>query len=287
LTTPGGAESVTGDIIVLPMQKGSPVDPGQPVPPPIFYIPPDRGHGFGLVHLARALGPQWSVSVVRPANMRHPSTVTAIEESAARCVAAIRAEQPTGPYLLTGGCYGGIVAFEAARLLEAQGEHLALILMDVPIPGYPQAIGHPRHASAHWRLLRATLRDLSKKGRKRHYLRIARRKVLWNIGLRTRPLMARFAHRRTIRRLIDEAMTNDLPFYRLRQTSIPILHLLATERPDVVARESYLGWDRLAIGGLTCHTFSGNHLNWFGGGNSPLILKAIRKWIETQSFLFR
>jgi len=39
----------------------------------------------------------------------------------------IRARQPHGPYYLAGLCFGGIVAFEVARQLEAHGEKVALV----------------------------------------------------------------------------------------------------------------------------------------------------------------
>ncbi len=39
----------------------------------------------------------------------------------------MRAVQPHGPYLLAGMCEGGLVAFEMARLLEAEGERVAVL----------------------------------------------------------------------------------------------------------------------------------------------------------------
>jgi thioesterase domain-containing protein len=46
---------------------------------------------------------------------------------ARRYVREIRGVQPHGPYLLAGRCYGALVAVEATRLLEAQGERVALL----------------------------------------------------------------------------------------------------------------------------------------------------------------
>ena len=53
--------------------------------------------------------------------------------------------QPSGPYLLSGHCYGGIVAFELARQLTELGETVDLLaLIDTPTPGYPKPLRHWR-----------------------------------------------------------------------------------------------------------------------------------------------
>ena len=52
-----------------------------------------------------------------------------IPEIARRYVEQIRRLQPSGPYSLAGLCFGGIVAFEAARQLLAQGERVPLVVI--------------------------------------------------------------------------------------------------------------------------------------------------------------
>ena len=48
----------------------------------------------------------------------------------------IRNVQSRGPYLLSGFCLGGMVAFEMAKLLRTQGEEVALlVLFNAPAPG--------------------------------------------------------------------------------------------------------------------------------------------------------
>lgn len=58
-----------------------------------------------------------------------------VEAIAAECVAAIRAVQPHGPYVLGGHCFGGLVAFEMAQQLVRAGEEIArLAILDAPAP---------------------------------------------------------------------------------------------------------------------------------------------------------
>lgn len=58
-----------------------------------------------------------------------PGTVgdLTMEGIASRYVEQIRAVQPGGPYHVAGFCFGGVVAFEVARQLEAAGETVALV----------------------------------------------------------------------------------------------------------------------------------------------------------------
>jgi thioesterase domain-containing protein len=67
-----------------------------------------------------------------------PMAHTRIAEMAAYHVGKIRAVQPRGPYLLGGMCAGGVIAYEMARQLRAQGERVALVaLLDAADPAAP------------------------------------------------------------------------------------------------------------------------------------------------------
>ena len=61
-----------------------------------------------------------------------------VEAMAASYLEAVRTVQPHGPYRLAGWSFGGLVAYEMARLLAAAGEavsHLLLIDAHLPAPG--------------------------------------------------------------------------------------------------------------------------------------------------------
>ena len=60
---------------------------------------------------------------------------TRIEDMAAYYIQAMQTVQPTGPYLLGGWSMGGVVAFEMAQQLHAQGQPVALLaILDGRIP---------------------------------------------------------------------------------------------------------------------------------------------------------
>lgn len=52
-----------------------------------------------------------------------------VQTMARQYLELIRAKQPTGPYFLSGISFGGMVAFEMARQLEAQGERVGLLVL--------------------------------------------------------------------------------------------------------------------------------------------------------------
>src|SRR6185503_2382423 len=54
---------------------------------------------------------------------------TRIEEMAAHYLEAIRSVQPDGPYLLGGWSMGGVVAYEMAQQLAAQGQQVSLLAL--------------------------------------------------------------------------------------------------------------------------------------------------------------
>jgi amino acid adenylation domain-containing protein len=84
------------------------------------------GGGFYCRALAPAL-PR-PMLVLAPDDLSE-GPVPEIEELARRRLAALRKVQPRGPYRLGGYCIAGLLAHEMARLLEAEGETVASLLV--------------------------------------------------------------------------------------------------------------------------------------------------------------
>lgn len=102
---------------------------------PLFFVHNDNGRGLYTYALARRLDadrPVYAVHLHGLAGHALPPTVEAI---AADRLRAVRAARPRGPYALGGHCYGGLVAFEMARQLRAEGERVeAVVMVDTPAP---------------------------------------------------------------------------------------------------------------------------------------------------------
>ena len=99
---------------------------------PFFAVAPPGANALGYVALARHLGkdqPLYKLqkhALVRPGE---PYSPEAFEALAAECVRAMREIQPKGPYHVGGMCEGARIAYDMARLLESQGEEVALLVM--------------------------------------------------------------------------------------------------------------------------------------------------------------
>ena len=68
--------------------------------------------------------------MIEPFNLYHPDeAVYGIRNIAANYIRILKKQQPNGPYLLGGWCYGGVVAHEMACQLEAAGEEVRHLFM--------------------------------------------------------------------------------------------------------------------------------------------------------------
>jgi thioesterase domain-containing protein len=100
--------------------------------PPLFFAPGAGGNPLYLATLARELGEDQPFIALQARGLDgvEPPCAT-VEEAAALAVDAIRAEQPSGPYLLGGHSYGGWLALAIARRLrDAQAEVGAVVIAD-------------------------------------------------------------------------------------------------------------------------------------------------------------
>lgn len=103
---------------------------------PIFFIHDGVGEVLLYRTLAYHLDPERPIYGIRPlADAHRPILHTRIEEMAAYYVNTIQSVQVEGPYWLAGLCAGGVLAYEIARQLQAQGHTIAMVaLMDAVSP---------------------------------------------------------------------------------------------------------------------------------------------------------
>jgi amino acid adenylation domain-containing protein len=105
--------------------------------------------------LARSIGEPHSVSgvflPVEQESLATGSRLPAVEEMAAMYGDVIRKEQPHGPYRLAGLSFGGVLAYELARQLRANGDEVdVLALFDAMLPN---TVSLGTRVAAHAKLL--------------------------------------------------------------------------------------------------------------------------------------
>jgi thioesterase domain-containing protein/acyl carrier protein len=87
------------------------------------------GMFWGYSNLARHLGSEQPLFAFKSRGLDGLPERRTIEEMAAQYLADLRAHQPRGPYRLGGYCFGGVVAYEMARQLRAEGEEVAMLAL--------------------------------------------------------------------------------------------------------------------------------------------------------------
>jgi len=108
---------------VVRVQEGS-EEPG------FFYVHGDYiSGGYYCKRLAREMGDQVPFFAVPPSGMNGQPVAPSYETMAEQHLPAVRSVQPEGPYYLGGTCNGGLVAYEMARRLAAEGEEVAVLAL--------------------------------------------------------------------------------------------------------------------------------------------------------------
>lgn len=102
---------------------------------PFFFLYGDwTGKGFFCFPLAKGLGEDQPFYALEPYSFDKDTILPTTEQMAANHLKTIQAIQPRGPYLLGGFCNGGLLAYEMARQLQAQGERVDLLVLMDSIP---------------------------------------------------------------------------------------------------------------------------------------------------------
>jgi len=107
---------------------------------PIFGVPGAGGNVLSLQPLSRVLGadqPFYALEAVGVDGKTAP--LKSVEQTAETNIRALKTAQPVGPYRLIGHSYGGVIAYEMARILLEHGEEISsLALLDSIAPGIMQ-----------------------------------------------------------------------------------------------------------------------------------------------------
>ncbi len=253
----------------------NPVAPGQQTssPPPFFCVHALGGNVLEYYGLANYLGKGQPFYGLQSAglNGKHAAH-TRVEDMAALYIKEMRELQPTGPYFIGGRSLGGMIAFEMARQLRAQGESIGLLaLLDTYPSGYAKLLRDQTTLRA--RFDRAVSRT------KAHVANLSglslRDKVLYLIA------KSRFAPRKmkshVWRRVYSSFENLGRPLPRVLQ-DIKELNSLAVREyvpqvyhghitlfwasSDLRASVDFVeGWRALAGGGIEVHEIPGSHLD--------------------------
>lgn len=248
---------------------------------PFFCVHGFGGGVLGYADLAHLLGPDQPFFGLQATGLDGQSAPDiTIEAMATRYIAAMRTVQPNGPYCLGGYCFGGVVAFEMARQLSAQGESIALLAV---MEGYAPArhrvrssVLSPQRIGAVWRNMPYWWRDYRDLGvvgmriRAQRKMQQWRKRVLRSLG-------------RVTETTAQDLLADDLSVMPQHQLNLLQIHLRAmrsyqpqpyTGRVTLFAARGKTissalfgsldpaqGWGRLTQGGVEIRLVDGGHHN--------------------------
>jgi amino acid adenylation domain-containing protein len=122
--------------------------------PPFAFLHSDvLADGMYCRRLAAVTGSVQPIHAVAPHGTAGLTLLPSVETMASDYLPLLRSVQPHGPYRIGGFCAGGLVAYELARLLRAQGESVErLVLINASAPSNNNVLGGDR-------IIRAVGRD--------------------------------------------------------------------------------------------------------------------------------
>ena len=181
-----------------------------------------------------------------------------VEDMARQYISDVRLVQPVGPFFLIGYSFGGLVAYEMAQHLRANGETVELVLIDTSGPNVlkpmlPRFADHVRH------FLSLGLRE------KESYLRRQTAKA----KSRFTNMLWRLRHERALVHgkgvpptLENIEMANLLAGQRYQpQVYTGAATLFRAEDQGIgTLNDPKLGWGDLITGGLEVHDVPGDHV---------------------------
>ena len=209
-----------------------------------------------------------------------------IEDIAAHYIASIMAQNPDGPYALAGYSFGGIIAFEMARQLEALGKEVKMLAM-FDTYAYRSTYYDP------------TILKLYKKGK--YFIRgvvyalkftngfkytivekgtnIKRRitRAYWKVRYgknQTRAGIFGYSNK------VDEMNEHAQKYYQLKPYDIAVEVFRAENRTFYLDDAESLGWKPYALKGVNIHNIPGEHNTIFKAPNDKIFADILQKCLD-------
>ncbi len=255
--------------------------------PPFFCVPGGGGNLLGLRHLAHHLGSDQPFYGLQPISIGRNGAEPhrRVEDMAVHYLKEIRNVQPQGPYFLGGGCIGGVVAFEMAQQLHAEGEKVALLVaIDSDSPKQrAESITLARAFVGRMRYHVAKLKQLHIKGQLQYLKKCTNRKAKGTVNSVTYKLFLRMGlpvPYVTLDKYLTDINVQAVASYRSQRYPGKIILLWSKDEPASVEEEK-LAWDRLAAKGTENYDIPGDHTSTFFEPNVQHLAKQVRLCIQS------
>jgi aspartate racemase len=259
---------------------------------PFFIIHGVGGNVLNFHDLARHLGEDQPVYGLQSRGLDGKlPPVTRIEDMAAHYIREIRSIQPTGPYALGGMSFGGVVAYEMARQLAADGEKVALLaLLDSYALGHSELIPiterYRREMGVWTRRVKMYWRNLFHAppgGRARYVrskLKTLRRRLqsrVWQIVYKVLSKSGRTLAPALLS--VKEANFMAAKDYVTKPYSGRVTLFVASEQP--IEGDPRDVWSHLALGGVEVYQIPGDHVTLLEEPNVQVLSERLQACLRS------
>ncbi len=251
-------------------------------------------HGSGLTvlvfnSLARDLDPDQPVYGLQAKGLNGENPLNTIEEMAAYYISEIIEQNPNGPYCLAGYSFGGLVAFEMAKQLEAMGKQVkTLAIFDTNANISDDSFSVPV------KMKRKALRQLPKmkfifRSLKRNFIDT----ILYQFnffgkkirrGLEKSKLVAPEKTEEEILSMyakhINEKHDKAYHNYKLTPYNGAIDLFRVNKRLYYLDDPEFLGWKPYALRGLRVHEIPGDHKTFLLSPNEKELAKILQQVLD-------
>ena len=207
-----------------------------------------------------------------------------VEEMATCYLNALQQVQPQGPYQLAGWSFGGVVAFEMARQLQAQSQFVSfLALLDTVIPAwftdnFKESEANEAQllvglfAETNLALSVKHLQQLNPDEQLNYVIAQGQKAHLFSPAVKSEH----------IKRLLDVYQTNRQAFqcYQPQMYQGKITVFPATERQDHLSPESTLGWAKFTSEVVETYPVAGNHYSIVRSPQVQILVEQLKQCLE-------
>lgn len=234
--------------------------------PPLFLVHSIWGDVLGMRQIATAMTNDVPVYGIRARGLNPgEEPQTSVEEMARTYVEVIRGLQPEGPYRVAGHSYGGLLAFEIARLLTEAGEEidwLGLIDAELSTAAHSPARRWGHRLALPFHYARAVLRD------PRGAIGSVLRQEDWTEG-------ASETHRRFAALSLEAAAAYRPGPYRGSMT-----YFLPTVRRFHLFADPLPVWRRVTAGAIEIERVPGPHVGMVSGESARVVAGQIDRHLQ-------
>lgn len=251
---------------------------------PFFCVHPGQGTVMAYVDLAQCLGSDYPFYGLESLGLyEEGKSYSRIEDMAMHYIEAMRSVQPQGPYNLGGWSFGGLVAYEMAQQLYAQGQQVSLLgLFDTyGVDFGDEAEQLPDDAAFLLDLLSLdqiivepslSFEDLKDLPADEQFCRVVEyaKSVSWvppdfTLGDAQRLIVLFRSHAQAGDQYVAKPYPGKVDLF------------LANEAPF---QDPTLGWGKVAQGGVDIHLVQGNHLSIVSKPHVEILAKQLRNCLE-------